>query len=40
MYHTTLILIIDKSEQKILLGRHTRGIGVGKINAPGGKLDP
>ena len=36
----TLLFIIDEANQKVLLIRKKRGLGAGKINGPGGKLDP
>jgi 8-oxo-dGTP diphosphatase len=36
----TLMFILDEAEQKVLLIRKKRGLGAGKINGPGGKLDP
>lgn len=34
----TLLFVID--DERVLLIRKKRGLGAGKINAPGGKLDP
>lgn len=36
----TLCFVVDRKAGKILLMRKKRGLGKGKINAPGGKLDP
>ncbi|CAM3588188.1 8-oxo-dGTP diphosphatase [Parendozoicomonas haliclonae] len=36
--HATLLFVIQ--DGKILLIRKKRGLGMGKINGPGGKLDP
>jgi 8-oxo-dGTP diphosphatase len=36
----TLMFIVDEAERKVLLIRKKRGFGQGKINGPGGKLDP
>ncbi len=36
----TLLFIIDESNHSVLLIRKKRGLGAGKINGPGGKLDP
>lgn len=36
--HATLLFVIH--DEKILLMRKKRGIGEGKINGPGGKIDP
>lgn len=36
----TLLFIIDEAERSVLLIRKKRGLGAGKINGPGGKLDP
>lgn len=36
----TLMFIEDEAERKVLLIRKKRGFGQGKINGPGGKLDP
>lgn len=36
----TLLFIIDEPNQTVLLIRKKRGLGAGKINGPGGKLDP
>ena len=36
----TLLFLIDRSTDSVLLIRKKRGIGAGKINAPGGKIDP
>ena len=36
----TLMFIVDEAERKVLLIRKKRGFGKGKINGPGGKLDP
>lgn len=36
----TAVLCFVRSGQKVLLIRKKRGLGAGKINAPGGKCDP
>ena len=36
----TLMFIIDEEAQQVLLIRKKRGLGAGKINGPGGTLDP
>ena len=36
----TLMFIIDEPRGRVLLIRKKRGLGAGKINGPGGKLDP
>jgi 8-oxo-dGTP diphosphatase len=36
----TLMFIVDEQAQRVLLIRKKRGLGAGKINGPGGKLDP
>ncbi|MBK8093285.1 MAG: 8-oxo-dGTP diphosphatase [Verrucomicrobiaceae bacterium] len=36
----TLMFIIDESRGEVLLIRKKRGLGAGKINGPGGKIDP
>jgi len=36
----TLMFIVDESAGKVLLIRKKRGLGAGKINGPGGKIDP
>ena len=36
----TLMFIEDEAERTVLLIRKKRGFGQGKINGPGGKLDP
>lgn len=36
----TLMFIIDESRHEVLLIRKKRGLGAGKINGPGGKMDP
>ncbi len=36
----TLMFIIDESKHEVLLIRKKRGLGAGKINGPGGKMDP
>jgi 8-oxo-dGTP diphosphatase len=36
----TLMFIIDESREEVLLIRKKRGLGAGKINGPGGKIDP
>jgi len=36
----TLLFLVDAGRQQVLLIRKKRGHGAGKINGPGGKLDP
>ena len=36
----TLMFIVDEAAQQVLLIRKKRGLGAGKINGPGGKIDP
>jgi 8-oxo-dGTP diphosphatase len=36
----TLMFVIDESKGEVLLIRKKRGLGQGKINGPGGKMDP
>jgi 8-oxo-dGTP diphosphatase len=36
----TLMFIIDEAKREVLLIRKKRGLGAGKINGPGGKMDP
>ncbi len=36
----TLLFIVDEALQRVLLIRKKRGLGAGKINGPGGKMDP
>ena len=36
----TLMFIIDEARCEVLLIRKKRGLGAGKINGPGGKIDP
>ena len=36
----TLMFIIDEARGEVLLIRKKRGLGAGKINGPGGKIDP
>ena len=36
----TLMFVVDESRGEVLLIRKKRGLGAGKINGPGGKLDP
>lgn len=36
----TLMFIVDEARDQVLLIRKKRGLGAGKINGPGGKLDP
>jgi 8-oxo-dGTP diphosphatase len=35
----TLMFIVDEDRQQVLLIRKKRGLGAGKINGPGGKMD-
>ena len=34
------MFIIDEAKREVLLIRKKRGLGAGKINGPGGKIDP
>ena len=36
----TLMFVIDEDRDEVLLIRKKRGLGAGKINGPGGKIDP
>ena len=36
----TLMFIVDETKQQVLLIRKKRGLGAGKMNGPGGKIDP
>lgn len=36
----TLLFVVDEANQQVLLIRKKRGLGAGKMNGPGGKLDP
>jgi 8-oxo-dGTP diphosphatase len=36
----TLMFIVDEEKESVLLIRKKRGLGAGKINGPGGKIDP
>ena len=36
----TLMFILDREQGRVLLIRKKRGLGAGKVNGPGGKLDP
>ena len=36
----TLMFIVDEAKRQVLLIRKKRGLGAGKMNGPGGKLDP
>lgn len=36
----TLMFILDRERGQVLLIRKKRGLGAGKVNGPGGKLDP
>lgn len=36
----TLMFIVDEARRQVLLIRKKRGLGAGKINGPGGKMDP
>lgn len=36
----TLMFIVDEAAGRVLLIRKKRGLGAGKINGPGGKIDP
>jgi 8-oxo-dGTP diphosphatase len=36
----TLMFVVDEAQQQVLLIRKKRGLGAGKMNGPGGKLDP
>ena len=35
----TLMFVVDEAAERVLLIRKKRGLGAGKINGPGGKLD-
>jgi 8-oxo-dGTP diphosphatase len=34
------MFVVDEQKQQVLLIRKKRGLGAGKINGPGGKMDP
>ena len=36
----TLMFVVDEERRQVLLIRKKRGLGAGKMNGPGGKLDP
>src|ERR1700761_870412 len=36
----TLLFIVEVERNRILLIRKKRGLGAGKVNAPGGRLEP
>lgn len=36
----TLLFVVDESAGRILLIRKKRGLGAGKVNGPGGRLEP
>ena len=36
----TLLFVLDKSAERVLLIHKKRGLGAGKINGPGGRLEP
>ena len=36
----TLMFIVDEEKRHVLLIRKKRGLGAGKMNGPGGKIDP
>lgn len=36
----TLLFIVPPGEERVLLIRKQRGLGAGKINAPGGRIEP
>lgn len=36
----TLLFVVRRTERKILLMRKKRGLGAGKINGPGGRIEP
>ncbi len=38
--HATLMFIVDEEKRQVLLIRKMRGLGMGKMNGPGGKMDP
>ncbi len=38
--HATLMFVVDEPNNQVLLIRKKRGLGAGKMNGPGGKLDP
>jgi len=37
--HATLCFVVDRSTNRVLLGRKKRGFGAGKLNGFGGKID-
>jgi 8-oxo-dGTP diphosphatase len=36
----TLLFVVRRAERRVLLIRKKRGLGAGKINAPGGRIEP
>jgi 8-oxo-dGTP diphosphatase len=36
----TLLFVVDRAEARILLIEKKRGLGAGKVNGPGGRIDP
>lgn len=36
----TLLFVVDEGARRVLLIRKKRGLGAGKVNAPGGRLEP
>ena len=38
--HATLLFVVREGEGRVLLIRKKRGLGAGKINAPGGRIEP
>jgi 8-oxo-dGTP diphosphatase len=36
----TLLFVVDEATEQVLLIRKKRGLGAGKMNGPGGKIDP
>lgn len=36
----TLMFVVDEEKGQVLLIRKKRGLGAGKVNGPGGKMDP
>jgi 8-oxo-dGTP diphosphatase len=38
--HATLIFVVERERGRILLIEKKRGLGAGKVNGPGGRIDP
>jgi 8-oxo-dGTP diphosphatase len=36
----TLLFVVDEASERILLIRKKRGLGAGKVNGPGGRIEP